>query len=1507
VSITRHPWLALGRAFAWALVFVCSAALGLVLHANVPAMRSAFGAALNRSLAGSLRGRIELKGLEHVGLSHAAIASIEVLDEQGQAVLLLEGVKLRFRPLGLIQSLIDGDGGPLRVDHVRVDRSRVVLRTDPASGEWTLLTALSKARSTSPREPSPPRAYAFSAVELGQVDMSLDHPSFGHVAARLQRVRGEVEVAGADTTLSVQRFGVRLVQNDDLALNGTGSLQVQRDFVAGAFHGFADGTELDASAELARGVLDLRLDIPNARPEDLRRRVPDWPVTAPVAARLRARGPVHALLLTGRLDALGSSLELTGNASLAAPRNAHLELTGHALDARLFSPDLPATAMEARGDLLLTETATGVLASIELQTDPTQILELRLPSAELALRVEASQTRAELRLGDARGHVDAEWLRTPTGEIELRARLTQVQLQSWPELGQVRGRADLGIQARISQGQLRGSLDGDVSELVAGQIGLSEARVKGSFQGSTTELGSMAIDASVSAKGVRLGPMSFDSAQLSARGPWRYTRFAAELASATGKQSSVRGLLRLEHGTELEQLELRLAASDLALQARISRWSPAAGVLRVEQLRLSGKVGTLTGWVRVQPGGVALELDARELDSGLLARSVGVSEPFQGLVSGHGELVTDSATPQGKLAITVKRASVRGVALGSVDLSAELHDRQLSVQLEGVESPLGRLSGQLAGELAGPALDGDSWRRATFQGSALLARVPLWPVGLLLAQGSRVKDLDGHLNATLQIQRNDPDALPSLLLQSGTEELSFSLASRVGSTETLTAYTGYALHTNASIDGQSGHAAATAIVTDQHGELLTAESSLDLDLLAFLADPGALLLQLMQTPIEALVRLHPRPLALLPPLLGVRGLSGNVEAMLRMEGSVARPTLTLTAQARQVLGGFAADTRAVDLTSVLQYAPLTGQLLGHVDVTHSGTRLVTARLEGKVPNPLLQAPSWATSELRAAAMLNGLPLELWPAAARQQIQARLYGSVDIALSGADPRQRAQLIIRDLSANGHELGNGRLTFESQAEGTRARLHIGSRDRYLQAELEGASLQSSQSDSTLLGTVVARDFSAASLSPFVSGILSRLGGEMDADLKFTLRPRSASEAYLGIDGTGQLKNGTAHLDALGLEVRELTGTLRARSTPDYTVLQIDPVSANSRSRTPNLSGDAELWLRGFRVVNGEANLSLNEVPLSLNGSLRGNARGEARARLERRTDHMFLEIKLPSFRIKLPASSGRQLIALEPNPDLHVLQIVEEATPAPGDALLWKIVFDFGNAVRLQRADLDVPLAGQPRLEYQHELRPSGTIEARPGGRITLFDQSFSIDRGVVELMPEEPGNPRVDLTASWRAPDGTSLYVDVTGRANQANVTTRDDRGLNDVERLYLITGGTSDTQSAELGDGSGSEAAAIGQTFALGINQFLRESLGNVAVSVSTTADDDRARYSASVRLSDKLSFQGNFRPASASNPEESTNDLTGTLDYRFTRRWSLRTELGTSGGAFDLLWSHRY
>ena len=483
-------------------------------------------------------------------------------------------------------------------------------------------------------------------------------------------------------------------------------------------------------------------------------------------------------------------------------------------------------------------------------------------------------------------------------------------------------------------------------------------------------------------------------------------------------------------------------------------------------------------------------------------------------------------------------------------------------------------------------------------------------------------------------------------------------------------------------------------------------------------------------------------------------------------------------------------------------------------------------------------------------------------------------------------------------------NGRLTFESQARGLRADLRVGSRDHFLHATVRGPAAEAG-AEPTITGSLDAREFDAASLSPLTSGLLSRVGGSMNADLEFELQPRDESDWYLGIDGKAALRGGSAHIEELGLEVREIEAQLIARKTPEYTVLQIDPLSAKARSRTHNVKGDVELWLRGLRVMNGEANLSLTDVPLSLKGVSRGIARGHVKARLQRQPDHLALEVKLPDLRVRLPPSSTRTLIALAPNPDLRVIQASEEPEPAARDALAWKIQLDLGDDVRIQRGDLDLPITGRPLIEYQYEVRPSGTIEALPGGRIRLFDRSFTVERGLVQLVPEEPDNPRVDFTASWRAPDGTTVYVDVTGRAEDPTVLTRDDRGLQEVERFYLITGGAV-PEGRDLADGGVADSGALGQTFSLGINELLRDSLGNVAVSIGTTPDD-RAMYSASVRLTDKLTFQGSFQPASQTNLQESTNDLTGTLDYRFSRRWSLRTELGTSGAAFDMLWSHRY
>lgn len=1493
----------------WTLVFMVMLVVSALVHVDTRALRSSVAAALNGALSGTYRGRVEVSEIDALGAFRAGVREVRVLGEAGEPLLNLSGVKLQYQPLQLLRAALGAGNAPLVIDHLRVDESRVVVALDADTGEWSLVRALSKPPGARPPRPGRvPTIFSFSTIEIGKLELIAAHPSFGKLEARIDRVQGSATVGGAENSVTVERFGVRLEAPDGSNLDGTGSFRLlPKGFVAGTFHGFLEGTELDASARADGGVLTLRLAIPLALPEQVRRRLPGWPLQVPLAAEVEARGPPEALALEARLRAQNSHLELDGMARLTAPASAHVRLRATGLDSRLFWPAAPPVTLDADADADVRFEPTGPKAVIEGETQPTAIGGVPLPGTTFTLTLEPEHVRAQLRGADARGAIEATLEHSARSPTALSLSAQRIVLRDFPGLG-LGGRLDASLEAQLAGTELSGEFDANVRALRAGTASLEEGRATGSFAGRLDELRELQLDVRLSAARARIGGVDFDTATISTHGsPWR-SRFESSVTSGSG-QGKAAGLFHLDDHVWLSDVEATWSTPALALVARAGRVAPELRELHGGVFELSGSAGRASGKLDATSRSLRVEADTEAFDLGALARALGLGEErLAGRVSGRAELVQERAgESRGALDVQVRDFGARDVTLGTFELEAHLAGNQLELELATQSSALGALSASSRLQLAGSALARQSWERATGQLSAKLVQLPLWPLGLVAAKHSRVKDLDGRLEAAVQLERSDPASVPNIFVQAGTTELTFDLArDAAGSDEQRAHFDRFAVHTSASLNGASGHGVATLVVTDEHGALVTTSGSLELDLDALLANPQQVIEQIVQTPLDALIRLHPRPLSHLPPPLSSPDLAGTVEGTLQLRGSLADPTLSLSARATQLLGSFADKASAVDVTAGFDYAPNTGRLVGQADVVQAGQRLVAARLEGRVPNPLSNEHALRDAEVSAAAMLNGVPLELLPAAARNEITGRLYGSVDIERRRDSFEQRAHVEIGGLSVGAHVLGNGRLTLRNRGDGVRAELWLGASRRELRATLtgepprEGAPL-------AFEGSVVARDFDAASLSPLVSDILTDVSGDMNAELKFSMRPSEDDTWYLGIDGEARLTRGAARLDLFGLDLREMDAIVRARSTPDYTVIQVERMNAHSRSRSPNVAGDAEIWLRGVRVVNGEANLSLSEVPLSVKGAQRGTARGVIRARLERQPDHMALEVKLPNLRITLPASSARTLIGLDDNPEIQVLQTRAPPEHRSRDALLWKMAFSLGNDVRIRRADLDIPLTGEPRLDFQHALRPSGTIEVAAGGRISLFDQTFAIDRGVVQFVPDEPDNPRVDLTASWRAPDGTTVYVDITGTAKHATVLTRDDRGLEDVERFYLLTGNAA--RAAPTGpsfDEGANEDAAIGKTFALGVNELLKESVGNLRVSVGTT-HDDRASYGASVRLSDKLTFQGNFQPASENRDEQSANDLTGTLDYRVSRNWSLRTELGTSGGAFDLLWSHRY
>lgn len=1502
-----------------------SALLGLLLHGNAPALRRTAAQAIQQSLDGQFRGQLVIGELERLSASRITLSRVELRDPAGAPVLSFEGVQLTYGLWQLLRMLLGSDL-PLQLQHLRVERSQVTLIPDPETGKWTLERALESPRPPGiprpkPKQPAPP--IQLPAIELGEVDVQVQHPSVGRIHAHVHRLQASAELAGTDSRIEVQRFGLRLVAGPDVPVSGTGSLRLlPNGYVASTFHGFVDGVEVDASATLetpapAAGQqgpaeLNLRLEVPRAQAEQLRRRFPDWPLESDVSARVSARGAPSSLQVEVQLSSLASRIAAQGEVELTASPKARLNLTAHDIDARLFSPRAPATRLGAQGELRFAAEQAGSTLLLTGKTEPTTVLDVPVPAAEFKLEL-GPRRGLHIELGDQRGRLVLAATQGPAGEHVIDLRAAQLDLASLPPLaGRVRGRAELFGQATVAGDELSGTLRGRVRQLDAGAVRAAEAIIESTFAGSVSDLANLQLQAAWSASQLALGPLTFSSARITSRGPLRQPAFDATLQTSGHGQGRLQGKLELGDTARLQDLRASWSDRELQLLAEASYFAPEERTLRLTRMELSG-AGKLRGSGRLESGQLELELDAEALDAGRLARTFGApGAGVGGRITGQIALDTRPGATSGALELELRQLVVRDLALGTLAIRANLQDKQLVASIDGSESPLGGIAAKVNASLGGSLLEPRAWQQATGNGSLTWKELPLWPLGVALPKNGPVRELDGQLDVALQLERAEPGELPSVFMHATTRELSFSLAPDSTSKDGPGTFDQFTLHASASVDGKSGHGTGTVLLTDPNGALVTSSGSLELDLAELLRNPAGASRHLLRAPLDVLLRLHRRPLSLLPAPLSLPGFPGSITGSVQLSGSLAEPSVEVSVQGHDLLEGTGPGSEPLDVTSLLHFVPNTGELTGRAEAIRGGKSLVSARLEGRLVNDASQPyalASWRATELRAAAMLNGVPLELWPAAARERAEARLYGSVALERRGAEQHQRAQIEVGDLRVQGQALGNGRLTLDVSAAGSFAELQLGSGERRLSARLRGAPQQPGGEDAGLEGTLSADNFEVASLSPLVSGLLSHLGGALDADARVQLRRAGSQGWYLGIDGEATLQRASAQLDLFGLELRDLDAKIRARSTPEYTVLLIDSVSARSRSRSANVHGDAELWLQGMRVTNGEARLQLSDVPVTLANTARGTAQARIEGMLERKPDHLALALKIPELRLLLPAASTRSLIDLEPNPDIHVGELSATQPPRAADALLWKLSFELGNGVRVERADLSLPLSGTPRLDYRDALRPSGTIEVRPGGRLTLFDRDFSIDHGVLQFDPDAPDNPRVDATASWRAQDGTTVYVDITGRAKEASVLTRDDRGLQDVDRFYLLTGGPGPGVGAGAGVGmqtSEGGDAALGQTFSLGINQLLRESVGNVAVSVGTTSDD-RASYSASVRLSDRLSFQGSFRPASETKRDQNSSDLTGSLDYQISRRWSLLTELGTTGGAFDLLWSHRY
>jgi hypothetical protein len=414
---------------------------------------------------------------------------------------------------------------------------------------------------------------------------------------------------------------------------------------------------------------------------------------------------------------------------------------------------------------------------------------------------------------------------------------------------------------------------------------------------------------------------------------------------------------------------------------------------------------------------------------------------------------------------------------------------------------------------------------------------------------------------------------------------------------------------------------------------------------------------------------------------------------------------------------------------------------------------------------------------------------------------------------------------------------------------------------------------------------------------------LSGDLDASLTVSLThdtsvvPGEPHRWNSAISGNASLANGSAYVESLGLELTDMSVQVTARARGNRTEIELSELQAKARSDDVNLEGQGQIILESSQLVSGSAGLRLRSVPITLQGLSLGKAQGQALLTASRKPgwdggdqwsgkDYLAIEIGLLDWQMRATPSASRELIELNRPAEIVVVQqqLEDEVDP---DLLPLRIVIDLGPRATFRLADLEIPLGGKLQIDQTDKAVMRGTLKLQRGGRIPIFGHVFTVVDGQLRLDPKQPSNPTLDITLNGRNPEGQPVDLHIGG-------TLKEPR-----------TDPAPDELQALLGGGAG--AALSGGVQALGVNQLLGES---VQLRVDSTAESEEVEssYTAAVQIDQDLWFEANYQRGQDNTlNQDRSGILSGTVDYRFHNNWSLRTNVGTTGGSVDLLWQYRY
>jgi translocation and assembly module TamB len=1426
--------------------------------------------------------------------------------------------------VAILRELWNDDGGKatLVVDHARVERANVVLAPLPGKTELGLVAAFTpRPRPLAPVSGPSPRVW-LSAVEIGRGNAHLELYGLPVMDGDVTGARGQVLISPVGVAVDAARFSavVRGLLGREIRAVGSFHQRGTTHFWS-SLDGYAGDLQFDSVVRLDGTHLGVTLDVPRAEPKVVRELLPDWPLEQLASAHLEAEGDLPKLVAKVTAAVGASALEARGTIELSPEVRLKLAAEGRDLDLRALLPDAPETSIDARTSLDLALREHGVELTADGASEPSLLERVPLPAATFHVTYGPGGLAGDAKLGEEGMPLSGTFRLEPGGAFSFDAHAARFALEKAPRvqaLTGIRGHAEWRAQAKLADHKLDGSLKLDADEVVLGALRIGRAQVTAHVSGPDNRPRELSVDGNIDAHGVRWGGLDFDDASVKLTGPLSRLLVSAKFAGARGASIEATTRLSAMGGTRLDELDLTLTRDGQSLHGTAGRVALEGDSVELSDVKLEGAGGTLGGSARYRPG--LLEIDARgqDFDLGTLGRVLGVSTgQFGGKLSVNAEVALARDVRRGSVSLGVRDGAVGSLGGINVDLATSLDGENVSgnalVEIVG----LGRVSASFDTRVEGSVLDARALRRATGRCDIGIERLELPRLAPLLPSAARVKSLGGALMAQVNVTRTTPDGAPSLSVLAATQGLEVTPVLE-GEAEPPT-ITGIEAHVSGRVDGAAGFAQADARLIDAHGLLLSASARLQADVKRFLAAPRAAWSWLAREPVVATAIVDGRPLAELPVWVRPSGLTGTLRAEASLRGTLAEPMLAGKVALGGLTLGDSLDARPFDLCGTLQYDPLAqrlglgaqAHLAGNAAVPCSGVRVAVARATGTIDPPaLLRGERGFDGDAELG--LEDLPLDFFPPLAEAGMTGRVRGAVALRENGELPALNARLKLGDVTVRGVAVGTGELGVRSDGRALDARLELSRGTGKLDAEGHAVvawdrALPRLDRSEPLGVAASLHDIDAALLSPVVGSVLADLSGRLDGNVRLTLAPPGQKPAPGGVitelSGQLSLAKGALQLSGLGMRLSNVKFDATAQKKGTRTVIAVRGLSAASGTKYDNVAASADIYLEGLTLVDARANVNLRKVPLLIEGVSQATVSGAAALELFPDRDPMLVAIQLHDLTAELPRSSGRSVLGIDDNPDIVVKQPLDEpARGARTGALRWQLAFDLARKVKLQRADMEIPLKGRPVVTLGDATEVAGDLELLPGGRVELLGKGFVIESGEVHFDTEDPADPHLRVLSSWRAPDGTIVSVEVGGTLHEATLRLSSDPPLSPPEIQSLLLGGSGDAGDAQAA-GVGYGADFVGGLLADTPLKRVELRTGN------ETSADERSylTYTAAMPVSENVWVELSYKNLESNSPAEHTDAASATVDWRFKRDWSLRTEAGTIGTGLDLLWQYRY